>query len=78
MDNNRSSCLASCHAWRRQAAILRQHAVGDRLALDSRHALRREAEAADRQAEWWLQGAIEVGLTRVEYDPSYHPAEIQP
>ena len=56
----RLSCLASNHAWRRQAAALRRHAEQSRLAGDVRAILRREAEAADRQADMWLEGAIET------------------
>jgi hypothetical protein len=56
----RLSCLASNHAWRRHAALLRHHAGQPRLADDVRATLRREAEAADRQADMWLEVAIEA------------------
>ena len=56
----RLSCLASNHAWRRHAAALRHHAGQSRLAGDVRAVLQREAEAADRQADMWLEGAIET------------------
>src|SRR5271157_5694577 len=53
-------CLASNAAWRREAAALRDHAALSHLSPDVRQALLREAEAADRQADWWLTGAIEA------------------
>jgi len=53
-------CLASNTAWRREAAALRDHAALSHLSPDPRQALLREAEAADRQADWWLTGAIEA------------------
>ena len=56
--SQRLSCLTSNHAWRRQAANLRRHAELTHLSNDARAALRREAEAAARQADIWLDGAI--------------------
>ena len=56
----RLSCLNSNSAWRRQAANLRQHAELTHLPAAARATLRREAEAADRQADMWLDGAIEA------------------
>jgi hypothetical protein len=56
----RLSCLASNHLWRRQATVPRQHAEQRHLAGEVRATLRREAEAADRQADMWLEGAIET------------------
>ena len=53
-------CLASNAAWRREAAALRDHATLPHLSPAAREALLREAEAADRQADWWLTGAIEA------------------
>jgi len=53
-------CLASNAAWRREAAALRDHAALSHLSPAARQALLREAEAADRQADWWLTGAIEA------------------
>jgi len=53
-------CLASNAAWRREAAALRDHAALSHLGPDAHQALLREAEAADRQADWWLTGAIEA------------------
>ena len=56
----RLSCLASNHAWRRQAAALLHHAGQSYLANDVRASLQREAEAADRRADIWLESAIET------------------
>ena len=56
----RLSCLASNRAWRRQATNLRQHAELTHLPAEARTTLRREAEAAERQADIWLHGAIEA------------------
>jgi hypothetical protein len=56
----RLSCLASNHAWRRQAAALLHHAGQSHLADDVRATLQREAEAADRRADIWLESAIET------------------
>ncbi len=56
----RRSCLASNAAWRRQATILRRHAALAILSVEVRETLLRQADAADRQADWWLQGAIEA------------------
>ena len=53
----RRSCLASNHAWRREAGCLRQLAEGDHLLPHQRHRLLDEA-AADRQADWWLEGVV--------------------
>jgi hypothetical protein len=56
----RLSCLASNHAWRRQAAALLHHAGQPHLADDVRAILQREAEAAGRLADIWLEGTIET------------------
>ena len=56
----RLTCLASNRLWRRQATVLRHHAEQRHLAGEVRATLRREAEAADRQADMWLEGAIET------------------
>jgi phytoene/squalene synthetase len=53
-------CLASNAAWRREAAALRDHAALPHLSAEARQTLLREAEAADRQADWWFNGAIEA------------------
>ncbi len=63
------SCLASNTAWRRQARHLREHALSfacsigqqPHLTDQQRAILLREADAADRQADMWLNGAIELG-----------------
>ena len=55
-------CLGSNAQWRRHAAVLRNHAAQPHLNADARLRLVREAEAADHQADWWLSGALEVGL----------------
>ena len=57
---NRQSYLASNAAWRREAQTLRDLSVRTPLSEDSTARLRREADAADAQADWWLQSAIET------------------
>ena len=52
-----ASCMASARAWRAEAETLREHAQAAYLTERQRVTLLREAEAADRQAAWWL-GAI--------------------
>jgi hypothetical protein len=54
------SCLTNNHAWRRQAAALLRQAGQSHLADEVRSVLQREAEAAGRQADIWLEGAIET------------------
>ena len=56
----RLSCLASNTAWRCEAQNLRELSVRKHLTEQSRSALLRESEAADRQADWWLNAAIET------------------
>lgn len=55
-DRTRSvrSCLESAEAWRQNARYVRQHAARPHLNPQARAALLREAEASDRQAEWWI------------------------
>lgn len=53
-------CLASSTSWRRMASNLRDHATGPHLTDPQRAQLLREADAADRQADWWLAGAIDA------------------
>ncbi len=55
------SCLASNTAWRRQARHLREHAGQPHVTDQQRAILLREADAADRQTDMWLNGAIEPG-----------------
>jgi hypothetical protein len=54
------SCLESACAWRRCGNHLRTMAGAAHLRPHHRELLLREAEAADRQADWWLVGAIET------------------
>jgi hypothetical protein len=51
-----ASCFASASAsaWRAEAESLREHAQAAYLTERQRVTLLREAEAADRQADWWL------------------------
>jgi hypothetical protein len=56
----RQSCLASNAAWRGQARHLRELSLRKTLPEESAALLRREAEAADVQADWWLNAAIET------------------
>lgn len=60
MQDAARSYLPSSAAWRREAAALRDHATLPHLSAEARQTLLREAEAADRQADWWLAGAIEA------------------
>lgn len=53
----RQSCLASADRWRRQAEQVREHAGRSYLQPGQRRALLAEAEACDRQADWWVAGA---------------------
>lgn len=53
----RRSCLASAERWRRQAGHAREHAGRSYLQPPQRKALLAEAEACDRQADWWVAGA---------------------
>jgi hypothetical protein len=55
---NRVGCLASVRAWRREAAMIREQAERGHLPEANRQCLLREADAADRQAESWLDVAI--------------------
>jgi hypothetical protein len=56
---NIRSCLESAEAWRQNARYVRQHAARPHLNPQARAVLLREAEASDRQAEWWVNGAEE-------------------
>lgn len=53
----RQSCLASAERWRLQAEHAREHAGRSYLRPGQRKALLTEAEACDRQADWWVAGA---------------------
>ncbi|CAM4297780.1 hypothetical protein HVIM_04544 (plasmid) [Roseomonas mucosa] len=48
--------LASARRWQAEAAALREHAQATRLSPTQRASLLRGAVAADRQAEFWLEG----------------------
>jgi len=49
-----ASCLASAGSWRKEAEHLRDNAEAVHLTAGQRATLLREAEAAERQADWWL------------------------
>ncbi len=49
-----ASCLASARSWRKEAEHLRDNAEAATLTAGQRATLLREAEAAERQADWWL------------------------
>ena len=53
-----ASCLASNHRWRQQATFLRDHSLRPHLTPETVMALQCAADAADRQADWWLNAAI--------------------
>ncbi len=52
------SCLASVRSWRQEATHLREHAERPALTNAQRDTFLRQADAAERQADWWLE---EVG-----------------
>ncbi len=56
---NIRSCLERAEAWRQNACYVRQHAALPHLNPQAKAALLREAEASDRQAEWWVNGTEE-------------------
>ena len=56
----RQLCLDSIAAWRREAWNLRALSLRNSISEESAMRLRREAEAADAQAAWWLNAAIEL------------------
>jgi len=49
-----ASCLTSARSWRKKAEHLRDNAEAAYLTAGRRATLLREAEAAERQADWWL------------------------
>ena len=53
----RQSCVASAERWPRQAEHVREQAGRSDLQPRHREALLAEAEACDRQADWWVAGA---------------------
>jgi hypothetical protein len=56
----RIGCLASATAWRREATAIRELARCRHLSEVGRQMLLREADAADRLADDWLDAAIVV------------------
>jgi hypothetical protein len=52
-------CLSSVSSWRREAQALRDLANGPHLTAGQRQQLLREADAADRQADRWLDAAAD-------------------
>lgn len=54
------ACRSRAADWRQQAAYLRTHATLAYLNDQQRTCLLREAEAADRLADWWLAGAADA------------------
>ena len=55
---SRAGCLAYVYDWRREATNLRGLASRSCLPDDQRGTLLREADAADRQADSWLDATI--------------------
>jgi hypothetical protein len=55
---NHIGCLASVRAWRRGATMIREPAERGHLPEAHRQCLLGEADAADRQADSWLDAAI--------------------
>lgn len=55
----RQSCLVSADRWRRQAEQVREHAKRSYLQPGQRKTLLAEADACDRQADWWAAGAYD-------------------
>lgn len=47
-------CIASARRWQAEAEHLRETAANPRLTACQSAALRQQADAADRQAAWWL------------------------
>jgi hypothetical protein len=58
---NRIGCLASVRAWRREASLIRELADRSHLPALRRQSLLREADAADQQADSWLDAAMTTG-----------------
>jgi len=56
---SQAGCLASACSWRAHAEILRANAQASYLGEDRHQVLTREADAADRQADMWLDAAAE-------------------
>ena len=60
------SCLASAARWRQEAEALHDRAARCVRQPIVAHILHREAEAADRQAQWWEKGAAASGQPRYD------------
>jgi hypothetical protein len=56
---SQAGCLSSAQSWRSHAEILRESAQASHLNEHQRAILEREAEAADRQADAWIDAAEE-------------------
>ena len=54
---------------RRQAGYTREHAQLRHLRPEQREMLLREAEACDRQANWWLAGAEDYAPDATSAEP---------
>lgn len=59
--------LSMCLTWRKQARYVREHAEMLHLQPEQRAWLMLEAANCDKQADWWLNGAIEY------LAPGIHP-----
>ncbi len=55
---SRAGCLAYVYDWRREAANLRELTKRSYLSDGQRDSLLRQADAADRQADRWLNATI--------------------
>jgi hypothetical protein len=51
-------CPSSARSWQREAEALRDLAAGGHLTVGQRERLLHEADAADRQADWWLDATV--------------------
>lgn len=56
---SQAGCFASARSWRAHAEFLRVNAQASYLNDHQRKVLAREAEAADRQADRWIDAAEE-------------------
>lgn len=56
---SQAGCRATARSWRDHAAILRLNAQAAYLTFEQQRQLAREAEAADRQADHWIDAAEE-------------------
>jgi hypothetical protein len=65
-------CLASVRAWRREASLIRELADRNHLPALRRQSLLREADAAEQQADSWLDAAMTTEATRTSKPRSPH------